>query len=312
MKEAKSGPPCRSSDAYQNLRRSTHALRLASVLLGLLLVATPLCLYSRGCTLPVSGIVWQVDNATLDPRGSFDQLGARRLFIQWTAVDDAAFIPNIPGWDLGTYPVLPDWQRIATEPWGDEVILGLAGYFDEASARANVGELTRQSLLLSQARTPLNVVGYYFPVEVDPTWREAPNLVPYLNRLPRPLWISVYDSANVGAQTLANWLASWLPPDVGVFFQDGVGIYVREPSVARGYADALAKRLGRNRVRIIAEAFRPAVGGGFRAATANELAPQIAAYSGYQVYPFDGPHYISNALIEELNRKWCWTAIRGR
>jgi hypothetical protein len=246
-----------------------------------------------------------VDNSTLDPRGTWDQLGARRLLIQWSAVDNAAFIPNIPDWNLNTYPILPDWQRIAVEPWADEVILGLAGHFDEASARASIEELTRQSLLLSHAWTPLNVVGYYFPVEVDPTWNKAPDLIPYLNRLPRPLWISVYDSANVGAQTLASWLASWLPKDVGVFFQDGVGIYVRTPNVARGYADVLAKRLGKNRIRIIAEAFRPAVGGGFRPTTADELAAQIAVYRGHQIYLFDGPHYVSNALVEKLNHKWC-------
>ena len=37
-----------------------------------------------------------------------------------------------------------------------------------------------------------------------------------LDALPRPLWISVYDSANVGPYELAESLAAWLPKDVGV------------------------------------------------------------------------------------------------
>ena len=48
----------------------------------------------------------------------------------------------------------------------------------------------------------------------------------------------------------------WLPPDVGVFFQDGVGVHARDARTARRYADTLASRLGKARVRIIAEAFR--------------------------------------------------------
>jgi len=87
---------------------------------------------------------------------------------------------------------------------------------------------------------------------------------------------------------------------VGVFFQDGCGGYVREPRVARAYADALAARLGAARVRIIAEAFRTLPQGGFRAALADEVAPQLTAYRGYPVYLFDGPHYVSSTLVQSL------------
>ena len=82
--------------------------------------------------------------------------------------------------------------------------------------------------------------------------------------------------------------------------QDGVGEYAREPGVARNYADALASRLGAKRVRIIAEAFRPNPGGGFRAATADEMIPQLDAYRGYPVYLFDGPHYVSDDLVARI------------
>ena len=61
-----------------------------------------------------------------------------------------------------------------------------------------------------------------------------------------------------------------------------------------------AARLGKDRVRIIAEAFRPAQNGVFRAATAAELSPQLLAYRGYRTYLFDGPHYVSDQLVQDL------------
>jgi hypothetical protein len=162
------------------------------------------------------------------------------------------------------------------------------------------GQLVEQSLQLVVAAPPLHVEGWYFPVEVDPTWQDARSLAPLLERLPRPLWISVYDRSNIGGKALADWLDSWLPRDVGVLFQDGVGVYAREPQVARDYADALAATLGKARVRVIAEAFRPGPNQTFRSATAAELRPQLDAYRGYRTYLFDGPHYVSPQLVEEL------------
>nr|WP_321954520.1 hypothetical protein [Paraburkholderia bannensis] len=242
------------------------------------------------------GVVWQPDNAHLDPRGDWQRLGVRDLLVQWTAVDDVAFVPgaNLPA------PRVPDWTRIAGEPWARDVIVGLAGYADEKKARANLDELIARSQKLADARPPVHVSGWYFPVEVDPSWTDAARMGPLLERLPHPLWISVYDTRNIGGAALAKWLDGWLPRDVGVFLQDGNGVYARVPSVAREYADALAAKMGRKRVRIIAEAFRPKPGGGFRAATPAELAPQLQAYRGYRVYVFDGPHYLSPELVEGL------------
>ena len=278
--------------------------------IGLILAALAQGVFAAPkCKLPVTGTVWQVDNATIRPEGNWEKFGARSLLVQWSAVDDLAFIP---GSGLPTYDELPDWERIANEPWASEVILGLAGYFDENMARAYFDKLTEQSLLLAQAPTPLNITGWYFPVEVDPTWTDAPSLVPFLNQLPRPLWISIYDSANVGAEPLATWLKSWLPKDVGVFFQDGVGLYIRTPEVAHHYVDVLEQHLGRSRVRVIVEAFRPMPGGGFRAATVSELAPQIAAYPDHKLYLFDGPHYVSESLVNALVQLWCPTTRKTR
>lgn len=245
---------------------------------------------------PIAGIVWQPDNETLEPRGTWQRLGGE-LLIQWTAVDGTAFVAT------DAMPVAerrPAWERIAGEPWAREVILGLAGRFDERSARGDIAALVAASAALARAPTPLNVVGWYFPVEVDPTWSEAAALRPLLAQLPRPLWISVYDSANVGPDTLVRELNKWLPPDVGVFFQDGVGVHAREARIARRYADVLSAALGPQRVRLIAEAFRPKVGGGFRSATLEELQPQLAWYAGYRIYLFDGPHYVSDSLVDGI------------
>ncbi len=242
-------------------------------------------------------MVWQVDNATLEPRGNWDRLGATELLIQWSAVDGMAFVPDA---GMPSAPRLPDWKRIAGEPWANTVILGLAGRFGENAARADIKGLALASQRLAQLPTPLHVAGWFFPVEIDPTWREAPQLAPLLANLPRPLWISVYDSANVGPDALVDGLMTWLPPDIGIFFQDGVGVHAREAKVARHYADVMSARLGRDRVRLIAEAFRPQQGGGFRSATAAEIRSQLRLYAGYRVYLFDGPHYVNDALVEEL------------
>ena len=248
----------------------------------------------------VAGTVWQIHADNLDPRGGWDRIGAHELLVQWTAVDGTAFVA---GGGPHEAAVLPDWARIAGEPWARDVILGLEGRFDERAARADVAALAASSERLATLPTPLHVTGWYFPVEIDPGWREAPALVPLLARLPRPLWISVYDSANVGPTAMVDGLVAWLPADVGVFFQDGVGVHAREAGVARRYADAMAARLGSSRVRIIAEAFRPRPGGGFRAATIAELAPQLTSYEGYRVYLFEGPHYVSDKLVGEIRAR---------
>ena len=263
----------------------------------LLFIALSGCVAHPTVIPPLAGTVWQVDNQTVDPRGNWQRMGGNELLVQWTAVDGTAFVDNSA---LPVAPQLPAWARIAGEPWARDVILGLAGRFDEKAARTDIANLAAQSAALAKLPTPMNVVGWYFPVEIDPTWIEAPALAPLLATLPRPLWISVYDSANVGPEELVLGLMKWLPPDVGVFFQDGVGVHARTARTARRYADVLTAKLGKDRVRIIAEAFRPQVGGGMRGATIEELGPQLAYYQGYRIYLFDGPHYVPDALVAQI------------
>lgn len=308
-------------------RRRLTAFRLLLVALLTGCATSPVMLQP----VQVVGTVWQPDNATLAARGQWDRLGATQLLVQWTAVGRQGFVagceavlaaaplpvpvppnaasaplppPPPPAPPLESAPAagqtLPDWDRIAAEPWAQSVVLGLAGEFDEATARREVVSLAERSRCLAALPTPLRVAGYYFPVEVDPTWDGARALAPLLRELPRPLWISVYDSANRGPAAMADSLATWLPGDVGVYFQDGVGVYARTPAVALDYVRALQQRLGAGRVRLIAEAFRPRAGGGFRPATADELVPHLQAYAGQQVWLFDGPHYVDRALVERL------------
>jgi hypothetical protein len=286
-----------------DIRRLTLSRRWARIRIPGLIVLSCLgmggawFLLRKETPMQIRGIVWQVDNPTVGIRGTWDRLGARELLVQWIVVDGVAFVP---GTGLPQASTLPDWERIKGEPWARDVILGLAGFFSEQKARAGMAELAALSRRLAEQPTPLNVVGWYFPVEIDPTWDGASRMAPLLAGLPRPLWVSVYDSANVGAETLSDRLQAWLPPDVGVLFQDGVGVHARDPATARRYADVLAERLGPSRLRIIVEAFRPLPPDGFRPATAAELAPQIAAYEGHDLYLFDGPHYVSDDLVSRL------------
>lgn len=246
---------------------------------------------------PLTGIMWQLHEKAPDARGTWHRLGVRELLIQWTAVDGIAYVP---GTELRAGQRMPDWERIAREPWAERVLVGLAGRSDEQEARRSLDAMLEESLRIARLKFPFKVSGWYFPAEVDPTWKAAPKVLPpVLARLPRPLWISAYDAESIGAAEFADWLASWLPPDVGVLFQDSVGIHVRTALVAREYADALAARLGKERVGMIAEAFRER-GGKFLPASAAELKPQLRAYRGLPLYLFDGPHYISERLVEEL------------
>lgn len=246
---------------------------------------------------PVTGIVWQLYESAPDAKGNWHRIGARELLIQWTAVDGIAYVP---GTRLRRSARMPDWRRIASEPWAERIIVGLSGRTDEQTTRRSLEAMLQESLAITKLELPFRPVAWYFPAEVDPTWKDAPQaLPPILARLPRPLWISAYDGDSIGADEFAEWLAKWLPTDVGVFFQDGVGVHVRTPEVARRYVDALAARLGKERVAVIAEAFREH-DNKFRPASAAQLKSQLPAYRGYRIYLFDGPHYVPDGVVDEL------------
>lgn len=266
----------------------------AAALLGL-----DLALTLRRPTSPalMNGVVWQLHAGALDPRGDWDLLGARSLLLQWMVADGTAFVPGL---GLPLIADAPNWQRIAREPWARSIIAGLAGSFNEPTARRNVAELAALSARIAAKPLPFETAGFYFPVEADPTWTGVADLGRLLAPIARPLWVSAYDNSNVGPGAMADWVSGWLPADVGLFFQDGVGIHTRTPEAARAYATALSERLGAHRFKLIAEAFRPAPGGSFRAATAAELRPQLQMYAGFDVFVFDGPHYLDRVMVQDL------------
>lgn len=248
----------------------------------------------------IDGIVWQLHGGSLDPYGEWDRLGARALLLQWIVVDGVAFVPGL---GIDTIADPPNWARIAREPWARSIIVGLASLSNEREARRNVAQLVDLSARVAARPLPFRAAGYYFPVEADPTWMDAPKMGPLLAALPRPLWISAYDNSNIGAAPFAEWIDSWLPKDVGLFFQDGGGLYMRTPQAACQYGEALIARLGRERFHMILEAFRPAGGDQLRAATVAEIRPQIEAYRDFETFVFEAPSYLNRKLIYDLTRR---------
>jgi hypothetical protein len=89
----------------------TMGVRCAGVLIT---IATSLLL---GCqSLPqdraplIEGIVWQLDNATVNARGNWHDIGAKTLLVQWISVDGINFMHDEKKQPM---PHRPDWSRHA-------------------------------------------------------------------------------------------------------------------------------------------------------------------------------------------------------
>ncbi len=240
----------------------------------------------------IEGIFWQVDQMS-QPSGNWQLLGVDTLVNQWSIVDGRSFFNEIP---VQPWDVQPDWQHIGKQPWAKHVILGLAGIFQEPVARENIDQLYQQSRQIIQAKLPVPVTSYYFPVEADPTWNGVHTLGQYIAQFKLPVWVSIY-SAEPEAPFLEYWLESWLPPNAKVFFQDGVGVGTRSPEEAAQIYGTLKEQFGEDRVVIILEAFRLKKDGTFRAAYPWEISKQLKAYSGQRIFIFDGPHYLNRASV---------------
>ena len=117
--------------------RSPRAATLAAIGASLVVAA---CSWTAH-DVHADGIAWQVDNTTTNPAGNWQILGIHDLLIQWTVVDDTAFIANTR---IQPAAHLPDWERIGRF-WARNVILGLAGYQDEKRARTHLSTLADQS-----------------------------------------------------------------------------------------------------------------------------------------------------------------------
>ena len=248
---------------------------------------------AKAVTAPkIEGIFWQVDQMS-HASGNWHLLGIDTLVTQWSIVDGRSFFKEIPG---AQWQHQPDWNTITEQPWSKQVILGLAGIFQEPVARENIDQLFLQSQQIIKTSLPVQPAAYYFPVEADPSWHGVANLARYVAEFQRPIWISIY-SADRKSRFLHYWLESWLPDNAQVFFQDGVGVGTRSPEEAAVIYQNLKHQVGDKRVVIILEAFRHKPGGGFRAAYPWEIAKQLKAYAGERVYIFDGPHYLNKASV---------------
>lgn len=241
----------------------------------------------------IEGIFWQPDNATHRPDGNWDLLGARTLVAQWLAVDDQSWVGNnvLSRWDNQI-----DLSRLAQQPWAQNIIAGLPGYYAEKVARANVHRLAKSGEYFAAEISVPNLRAYYFPVEVDPTWNGIADYTEALEGLPRPLWVSAYSHLPSADENVA-WIKQWLPEDVGLFFQDGVGVGTRTATQAEAIIEGLEDQFGIERTAIVLEAFRTQADGSFRPATAPEVIEQLIAYQGHRIFVFDGPHYLDATTV---------------
>lgn len=242
----------------------------------------------------IEGIFWQPDLATTPPSGNWDLLGVSTFVPQWSVVQSKSWVEQETGFIKWEKHI--DLKQINQKPWAQQIILGLAGEYDEKLARANVLQLASSSKQIIDNTKSIPLKGYYLPIEADPTWLCVDDLAKAIRSLPKPLWISIY-SAEQSPEHLDSWLKSWLPAQTGVFFQDGVGVGTRSPQQARTLLNELQKEFGKEHIVIVLEAFRPTKNGKFRSAYPWEIIEQLKAYEGQTVYIFDGPHYMNRMTV---------------
>lgn len=259
---------------------------------------------------PAGGMLWQMLLNNVAVRRSWETLGVHKTLLQWIAVDGYSFVDN--PW-LPTYNIKLDMNDLATYPWAKEIIVGLPGFFNEHTSRTSLPLMADWAEKFGTLQYPSNVKGFYFPVEIDPTWTTAiEDMRDIWPRLPRPLYISAYYGNNINGEVAAQWLAELLPPDVTLLFQDGVGAFGFELSLARERVHQLERHLGKERVHVICEVFRinPAWDGTdgtyFLKLSPNEYAARVSQYTKVnnegRLWLFDGPNYISSDLIQRVNR----------
>lgn len=163
----------------------------------------------------IVGIFWQPDLHT-EPVGNWELLGVKTFIPQFGVNHEKSWFKtsHIKEWEK-----IPDWQQVQQQPWAKNLILGLSGSYNEVEARANVNEHGKISLqFLQQVQLSRQPQAYYFPVEADPSWLRVSALAKTLNTLPKPLWISIY-SGEADAPHYVEWLESWLPNNINVFFK---------------------------------------------------------------------------------------------
>ena len=260
---------------------------------------------------PINGILWQALLNNIPLRRPWDTLGVGKTLIQWIAVDGYSFVPN--PW-IPTYNIHLDMDDLASHPFASEIILGTPGYFSEVTSRNSLPLMADLAAKFATMDWPDAVKGYYFPVEIDPTWADAHEKLGVVwDLLPRPLYISAYYGEGIDGEEAAIWLKSLIPPDVNLLFQDGCGAFNVPIALAKERLKQLEHHLGKERVQLIAEVFKPnpnwdgTPGEYFLPLTADEYRYRIGSYTEIynegRLWVFDGPNYISNPLIDQLQHR---------
>lgn len=157
------------------------------------------------------GVFWQPDCTSRSRLTDYRKLGASRLILQWTAVEDQHFDGT------GAAPCLIDWSDIQAASGHLDLVVGLQGSFHPAPSQ--FPDLAQSSAALARY-FPLPAAAYYAPVELYPGWPPG-EVRAYLNALPRPLWVSVYAGLGKYTPDLTTWLSLAVPQDVRILLQDG-------------------------------------------------------------------------------------------
>ncbi|WP_068084474.1 hypothetical protein [Polycladidibacter stylochi] len=254
-----------------------------------------------------AGVIWQPDFQTMEglthgqlPYGPWAAAGSKTIMVQFGKVRSVVARGN-QGAEIvwpGKLGANTSWQTLAAQAGQCNIIVGLSGIYQEAEARENFDHLVQSSLDYIEKNAYLGQpFAWYFPVEIDPSWKDMPNLKKSLSALPRPLWISAYAGIKKAQhpRRIARWLLNNLPKDVGVLWQDGVGAHSRTLKNSVKLISALHEKLGTKRLIIITESFRTNHDKTTRPATGAELFDQIATYQKHfpqlQRYVFEGPKF---------------------
>jgi hypothetical protein len=110
---------------------------------------------------------WQPDLATTAPTGNWDLLGVNTFVPQWSVVESKSWFDHdtsFPKWEKNI-----NFKQLNQEPWAKNIILGLAGEYNEKIARSNVLTLGEHSKQIIQNKISI-FKRLLPPIEADPTW----------------------------------------------------------------------------------------------------------------------------------------------
>ena len=195
-----------------------------------------------------------------------------------------------------------DLADIATRPWARRMIIGTPGLSDETQARARIHELADLAQKFGTLSYPSNAAGFYFPVEIDPTYTAAPaDFGAIWSKLPRPCTCrSTTAPASTTRPPRNGWTHSSpgrdhpVPGRRGRTRRDaaaGAGPLRPDPRATPEDRD------DRRGLPSESHARRRLL----HSATAAEYQAQLQAYAHLDpVHVFDGPNYLDAALIQRI------------